>query len=158
MSVVCGWLRRADDPVEVSNMDSPTADRIHQLINEGDDFLNDDQFEKALEKYKLALSLIPDPVAAYPISTEVLSALGDAYFQAEDYQAALQPLQEAVYCPNGLGNPFIHLRLGQVQFQLGHLDLAADELTRAYMGDGETVFEDENPVYFDFLKTRIQTE
>ena len=34
------------------------------------------------------------------------------------------------------GNPFLRLRLGQVQVELGALDEAADNLTRAYMGGG----------------------
>jgi hypothetical protein len=54
------------------------------------------------------------------------------------------------------GNPFLHLRLGQCRFELGDLDRAADELARAYMGDGEDVFEDEAPKYLAFLKTRLQ--
>ena len=49
-----------------------------------------------------------------------------------------------------------HLRLGQVNFELSNLDIAADELIRAYMGDGETVFEQEYPKYFSFLRTRAK--
>jgi hypothetical protein len=59
-------------------------------------------------------------------------------------------------CPGAIGNPFLHLRLGQVQFELGDLTRAADELTRAYMGAGEDIFQEQAPKYFEFLKTRIQ--
>jgi hypothetical protein len=58
--------------------------------------------------------------------------------------------------PDALGNPFLHLRLGQCRFELGDLDRAADELARAYMADGEDVFDGEDPKYLAFLKTRLQ--
>lgn len=57
-------------------------------------------------------------------------------------------------CPDALGNPFLHLRLGQAQLNLGNEDRAADELMRAYMGGGPEVFEIEDGRYLAFLKTR----
>jgi hypothetical protein len=36
------------------------------------------------------------------------------------------------------------------------MDRAADELTRAYMGGDEEIFDNEDPKYFQFLKTRIK--
>ena len=59
-------------------------------------------------------------------------------------------------CPEGFGNPFLHLRLGQTEFELGNHDQAANELTRAYGPDGAWIFESEDPKYFEFLKTRIR--
>jgi hypothetical protein len=53
-----------------------------------------------------------------------------------------------------IGNPFLHLRLGQCQFELGNFDRAADELTRAHVGAGAEIFEGADK-YFTFLKTRL---
>ena len=61
----------------------------------------------------------------------------------------------AMWCPGALGNPFLHLRLGQCQFELGGLDRAADELDRAYMGAGTDIFDDEDDKYFAYVKTRL---
>jgi hypothetical protein len=58
--------------------------------------------------------------------------------------------------PGGLGNSFLHLRLGQVLLDLAEPDLAADELMRAYMGAGETIFETQEPKYLAFLRTRAK--
>ena len=44
-------------------------------------------------------------------------------------------------CSDALGNPFIHLQLGQCQFELGNEQIAADELTRAYVAEGNDIFE-----------------
>ena len=61
----------------------------------------------------------------------------------------------AVHCPDAIGNPFLHLRLGQCQFELDSLDRAADELARAYLGAGSDIFEGADK-YFAFLKTRLK--
>jgi hypothetical protein len=60
-----------------------------------------------------------------------------------------------MHCPKAIGNPFLHLRLGQCQFELGNLDRAADELARAYMGAGLEIFDSEDAKYFEFLKMRM---
>ena len=62
----------------------------------------------------------------------------------------------AVQCPDGLGNPFIHLRLGQAYFELENPEKAADELARAYMGGGVDIFMEDDPKYLSFLETRIE--
>jgi hypothetical protein len=41
-----------------------------------------------------------------------------------------------------------------VLFQLGELDSAADELMKAYTGEGKEIFEPEDPKYIAFLETR----
>ena len=57
-------------------------------------------------------------------------------------------------CRGAVGNPFLHLRYGEVLLDAGEDNAAADELMRAYMGAGEEVFATEEPRYLAFLKTR----
>ena len=54
----------------------------------------------------------------------------------------------------GLGNPYVHLRLGQAYFELGNFDKSADELSRAYMGAGMDIFMEDDGKYLEFLETR----
>jgi hypothetical protein len=56
------------------------------------------------------------------------------------------------------GNPFIHLRLGQAQLELGNEERAADELMRAFMGGGHEIFESDDQKYLDFLRTRADID
>ncbi|SHM03275.1 hypothetical protein SAMN02746009_03838 [Hymenobacter psychrotolerans DSM 18569] len=60
-----------------------------------------------------------------------------------------------MHCPDAIGNPLIHLRLGQVQYEMGNFAKAKDELMRAYMGQGEEIFEGEDEKYFTFLKQEV---
>ena len=68
----------------------------------------------------------------------------------------MEALQYAMTCPGAVGNPFLHLRYGQVFLDLGEADHAAEELMRAYMGEGKEIFASEDSRYLDFLKTRAE--
>lgn len=60
-----------------------------------------------------------------------------------------------MHCPAGIGNPFLHLRLGQVLLDVGDRERAADELARAYMGTNGDIFADQDGRYIEFLRARM---
>jgi hypothetical protein len=80
----------------------------------------------AISEYHDAWKLVPDPKNHWRAST----------------------------CPDGIGNPFLHLRYGQILLDKGGKDRVADELMRAYMGGGSEIFALEDPRYLAFLTTR----
>jgi tetratricopeptide (TPR) repeat protein len=127
---------------------------ISRLCNEGDALVNDGaDYVGALKKYHKALKLIPEPKEDWEAATLVLSAIGDAHYFAKDYPNAISAFRNAVRCPEGLGNPYIHLRLGECHFELGEMPRAEDELARAYMGADLKIFKDEDPKYWNHMKT-----
>jgi hypothetical protein len=109
-----------------------------------------------LKKYGAAWDLLPEPKTQWEAATWILGTIGDVSFQSGDFGAGRDKLSLAMQCPDAIGNPFLHLRPGQCQFELGSLDRAADELARAYMAEGTEIFGDEDPKYLDFLKTRLK--
>jgi tetratricopeptide (TPR) repeat protein len=127
-------------------------EKITALCKEGDAYISRDNPDAALEHYHAAWALLPDPKEDWEAATWVFSAIGDAWFCKQDYQHSLSAFREAVQCPDGLGNPFIHLRLGECYFELGHSAKAKDELTRAYMEAGREIFQHEDSKYLAFLK------
>lgn len=56
--------------------------------------------------------------------------------------------------PGGVGNPFLHLRLGEIALELGDEARAADELIRAYAVGGPEAFQSEDPKYLRFLASK----
>ena len=52
-----------------------------------------------------------------------------------------------LHCPGAIGDLSIHIRLGQVEFELGNLERGAEELARAYLQQGQNVFASEDPKY-----------
>jgi tetratricopeptide (TPR) repeat protein len=137
-------------------LDDSLYARITELSDQGNDYVEDGNFDEAIEKYKEALALMPEPIEEWEASTWLMTALGETYFFKQDYKNALQTLQNAMHCPDAIGNPLIHLRLGQVQFEVGNQARAKDELARAYMGGGEEIFEDEDPKYLDLVKKTLR--
>ncbi|MDZ7951761.1 hypothetical protein [Nostoc sp. DedQUE09] len=85
-----------------------------------------------------------------------MTAIGESYLLMDDYENARHALQEAMYCPDAIGNPYIHLKLGQAQFELENFDRAQEELARAYIIEGKTIFENEDLKYYEYLKTFLR--
>ena len=131
------------------------CEQMDELCAEGDRLMDEDNPDAALAAYRAAENLIPDPKQDWEASTWIYTAIGDALFSTDSLSEALKAYQTAVMSPDGLGNPYIHLMLGECQFELGDRDEAADEFARAYMADGDRIFENEDSKYFEFLKTRL---
>jgi tetratricopeptide (TPR) repeat protein len=130
-------------------------ERIAELCREGDALAAAGKPDDAREKYITALKLLPGPPTQWEAATWIYVALGDVHFRAQNFDKAFKCFHNAVQCPKGLGNPYIHLRLGQLYFERNDVDKAGDELTRAYMGGGIDIFMEDDPKYLEFLETRI---
>lgn len=135
-------------------LDDQVHGELANLCAEGDDLARAGEFRDAIARYNQAWALIPEPRYEWRASTWVLAAIADASFLGGYRTTARDALDYVMYCPDAIGNPFLHLRRGQVLYDDSQLDAAADELMRAYMGAGREVFADENPKYIRFLATR----
>jgi len=132
-------------------LDEKRFARIESLCNQGDEALDRDDLEEALLRYEQAWRLIPDPKAGWVVSTWVLSALADVHFYRADYPKALEALNDAMLCPEGVKNPYLHLRLGQVYLELGDEAKARTELALALKEGGAELFEGDDEKYLAFV-------
>ena len=134
-------------------------ERINALINslseEGNAFIEDENYSKAILVFEKALALIPEPIEDSSMATWLLVAIGDSYFLQENYLKSLKYMNHAVACRDGLGNPFIHFRLGQLNYELENYERAKDELIRVYMLDEMALFRNADVKYFDFLRSNV---
>jgi tetratricopeptide (TPR) repeat protein len=142
--------------VAMKELSEEIGDEILRLSAEGDELADSEEYPLALERYWKAWDLLPEPKIEWEAAMWLLAAIGDANFLSGDFVAGRDNFANSMHCPEAIGNPFLHLRLGQCQFELGNLDRAADELARAYMGAGDEIFETEDPKYFAFLKTKLK--
>ncbi|MDH7976071.1 hypothetical protein QH494_28160 [Sphingomonas sp. AR_OL41] len=134
---------------------SPTVhEAIQNLCSDGDALASAGRYEDAIAEYNRAWEFVPEPKNQWNASTWILAAIADAAFLAGYRTSAREALEYAMICPDAVGNPFLHLRLGQVLFDAGEHDRAADELMRAYMGAGVDLFAAEDVRYLTFLHTR----
>lgn len=131
-------------------------DEITALCKRGDEFVRKGEQREAYACYTAAWELIPEPKIEWEASTWVLAAMGDVLFARSQFEDARNLFLRAVQCPGGLGNPYIHLRIGQCQFENGNIAGASENLTRAYMGGGPELFEQEHPKYLAHLRTILE--
>jgi len=129
---------------------------ITALCKQGDDLVKAGELEQGKQKYVDALRLLPENHREWETATWIYVAIGDVHFRMMNYDKAFKCFYNAVQCPKGLGNPYIHLRLGQLYYEQENLEKATDELTRAYMGAGIGIFMEDDPKYLEFLETKIE--
>lgn len=127
---------------------------VQALCKRGDELAGRGDFVEARTKYREALALLPGDPLQLEIATWIYAAIGEAELALGADGAALECFSQAVQCPKGWGNPFIHLRLGQLRLDQGDEETAAVELTRAYKTGGVAVFMDGDPKYLEFLRVR----
>ena len=140
----------------MDELPSAIANRVSALSSQGDVLARNSQFAEAVREYSEAWKLLPEPKNHWNASTWLLAAIGDACFLGGYFESAQDAFAHSMACPNGVGNPFLHMRLGQCQLELNNPDGAAEELCRAYALEGKGIFSQENPKYFEFLQTRIR--
>jgi len=139
-------------------LDRDILEEIEYLSSVGNDYFDNSDLTMAIGSYNKALELLPDPKHSWEQATWLFSSIGDAYWELRKFEASYDAFFNALKCPGGIGNPFIHLRVGQLQTEFGNSEKARDELIRAYMGAGEDIFQDQNPKYLAKISDLIQEE
>src|SRR5262249_45929397 len=114
----------------------------------GERLMEAGRHREAFDRFIEALNLLPEPAAQWNAGGWVLVALGENSVRAGGFEQADAPLTDAMWAPGTIGNPWVHLRRGQVKFELGDMERAGDELTRAYLGGGRAIFEGLDGKYF----------
>lgn len=137
-------------------LDAKIHEKIKAWCAAGDQLASERKYEDAIAEYNKAWKLVPEPKCDWKASTWILAAIADASFLAGYTTSAREALEYVMTCPEAVGNPFLHLRYGQVLYDSGELDGAAEELMRAYMGAGNDVFVSEDAKYLAFLGTRAK--
>lgn len=130
-------------------------EEISSLCSEGDELVESSRYDEALNLYRRALNLVPNPKNIWEASTWIYTALGDTCFIKEDYEAAKEYLLDAINCPDGNINAFILLRLGETLYEMHELEKAKEYLLRAYMMESNSIFEGEDDKYITLIKDEI---
>ncbi|WP_289064314.1 hypothetical protein [uncultured Zobellia sp.] len=143
----------ANEKVELSDRD---FNQIKILIEQGNDFFEEGKLKNALVKYEIALDIVPSPKTDWEASTWLYTSIGDTFFSGGNLEAAKDNYYNALNCPDGIGNAYIHFSLGQVLYELEDYKKSKESLLKAYMLDGTAIFEDEDPKYFKAIEELIK--
>jgi len=108
-------------------------------------------YQASIKEYQKGLDILGEQAMKSKYAVMLFSGIGEAFFLEKKWEDALAYYGYAVKSEGGLGEPLIHLRLGQLRYELGQMEKAKDELMRAYMGGGDLMFEGEDSKYFDLV-------
>lgn len=140
---------------EASQLDDKIVAQVTALCEQGDDAVEEARFDDALARYEEALTLVPRPLYAWAVTTWILTAMAEAHHLNKDPARAKESLMEAFRCEGAIGNPFLHLRLGQSEIALGQKGRGVEELIRAHERGGDAVFEGEDPSYLALVRAAL---
>lgn len=138
-----------------SQLDEHIVATVTALCERGDDDVENGLYEAAIEKYEEALTLIPRPLYAWAVTTWILTAIAEARHLQKDWARAKESIMEAFRCEGAIGNPFLHLRLGQAEIALGNKGRGVEELIRAHERGGDDVFDGEDPKYLALVRAAL---
>ena len=149
-----GYPRPVTRP-EASQLDAAIVAKVTALCEQGDDDVEASRFDDAVARYEEALTLVPRPLYAWAVTTWILTAMAEAYHLKQDHTRAKESIMEAFRCEGAIGNPFLHLRLGQSEIALGQKGRGVEELIRAHERGGDAVFEGEDPRYLALVRAAL---
>ncbi len=138
-----------------NNLSEDVLNQITELKNKGEKAFGNKHFKEAKDYYFEALNIIHEPIEPYADATKLLMAIGDCCFYMKDFEACFNMFSRAIQCVDGFGNPFIHLRLGQMYYEKEDFEKSKLDLKRAYLLGGEQLFENEDEKYLKVAKEEL---
>lgn len=119
-------------------------DALEEICDQGNEAMDEGNPGEAVVFFQQALDILPKPAEEWEAYGWIQSALGDAHFAMSDFPKSLSYFHTAcAFAGPEESNPFVLLRLGQCYRRLGDEKNAAEYLLRAYMLEGEDIFEEE---------------
>lgn len=152
-----GLVFQVEDPKYAAFMgvqteiDPALYTEITTLTSAGDALMESESYEAAREKFEAALALVPAPKGNWEAGIWLYIALGDSYIMEKRYKYALDNYTEAYKSGELYNNPYINMRLGQTLFELGDEAKAKEFFLLTYRLEGASIFEDEDPKYFQLI-------
>ncbi|GAA1702451.1 tetratricopeptide repeat protein [Propioniferax innocua] len=131
---------------EPLNVDAP---QVQQIVAELQEAMDAERWDDAIGLCQRALGLLGDEREADG-SMWFLAHMGDAYMDKGQWAEARDTFFRATQAPGGMENPYVQLRLGECEYELGNTRAAANGLIAARMQVPD-ILDEEPPRYRTFL-------
>lgn len=138
-----------------ATLDEEIATEARKLCKVGYELFDQGDIKTALRRFYSAWTMLPKPQTDYEEAGWILTALGDAYLAKGEYENAKEALLSALHCPKTLGNPIIHLRLGECLQELNQVAEANEQFQLVIDNGGEELFAKEKPKYFELFNQSV---
>ncbi|MBZ5758106.1 MULTISPECIES: tetratricopeptide repeat protein [Rhizobium] len=140
--------------VEQEELADDIHERVTELSEQGNDLLDAGNETGAIRCWQSAIRLLPEPHHKWDAALWLYASIGDAQRQQGDMESALSSFQRAAASSDGHANGFVQLGIGTCLYDLGHQEESTDPLLRAYMAEGEEIFEESDAKYLNYLRMR----
>ena len=80
------FSKKKNEEVAIDELTPQIKTKLDELAQKGNQFEEEEQYEEAIQAWKEALSLIPEPQQFYSETIWFLAAIGDIYFQKKQYE------------------------------------------------------------------------
>ena len=137
---------------ELCFLSDAISEKVDKLAIEGDDFFDKEEYEKAIEIYKKAIDLVPEPKNIWETKLWFTAAIADSYWSLKKYKESLEYLNESLEVEGGEDNALIRLRRGQVLFELSRIEEAKKDFQIGHKLEGDELFDDEDKKYLKLIK------
>lgn len=134
------------------DLDEAIARQLDEKVREGNELLDAGHAEAALASFQAGLDLLPEPKSDWVASAWLYASVANIHFEAGRWQEARDNFAVAKQSSSGLSNPFISLRLGQAEYELGNMGEAAHHLLYAQMRGPSGLLEDQDQKYRDLVE------
>lgn len=145
-----GWATRVPEPGAGEAQDE-LSDETHraivELLAEGDNYMDLEAPQAAAEQYVAAIERLPQPYTQWEAALMLYIALADACLALTQYAEAERAARLALESPDGTGNGYVWLRLGDALHGQGRDGEALEAYTSSYMLEGEEIFADEHDAW-----------
>lgn len=141
------------NPVEEELPDA-IYEQVSALSEKGNTKLDAGNASGAVAAWRAALALLPRPKRKWEAAVWLHASIGDTQRQEGDIEQALASFREAAASAEGYANGFVQLGIGTCLFDLGQSAESTDHLLRAYMAEGEEIFEESDPKYLGHLRAQ----
>ena len=115
----------------------------------GEHYFEDGKYRKALEEYKKAFELIPEPKTDWEASVWTLAAIGDSHYMLREFVSALKIFEQLMNEYHEENNPFARVRYGECLYETGNTEASREHLQAAFDMEGEEIFD--NDKYLKFI-------
>jgi hypothetical protein len=132
------------------------VEKAARLFDMGEGYVDAQEDGAALRCFRAAWNALPEPRDEQGPAVRILAAIADVHFHLGEWDACRAAVQHAFRCGADVANPFLRLRLGQCLYELGDEGEAANWLVPAYLSEGLSLFEDVDPKYLAFVRSRLE--
>ena len=117
--------------------------RLYEWAEKGHQQALAGNHQDAIDIWKQAVQWIPEPKHRYTSTADFYGAIAFQYQMMGLFPQALDWMKKSMDCwgAEASHNPFTLLHLGELYYELGEMEYSVDCLRRAYVLEGDELFE-----------------